>query len=142
MKREEIIKALRCCGSRPDRRDCEEKCPYFCGIDVSRCIPNMTSDASAMLESDTANIAALKAENERIRQNSVSQEAYQMMCEERDAAVAELKKSCNYQFGGCYLCLNQHTDLCKSCLRDDIWADIAKNPKDNWIWRGPQKGKE
>ena len=142
MKREEIVKALRCCWIRPDLRDCEEKCPYFCGANLSRCIPNMISDAITLLEADTANIASLKAENERIRQNSVSQEAYQMMCEERDAAVAELKKSCNYQFGGCYLCLNQHTDLCKSCLRDDIWADIAKDPKDNWQWRGPQKGKE
>ena len=100
------------------------------------------NDAATELADKDAEIASLKAENERIQQNSVSQEAYQMMCEERDAAVAELKKSCNYQFGGCYLCLNQHTDLCKSCLRDDIWADIAKNPKDNWIWHGPQKGKE
>ena len=96
--------------------------------------------AASMLEADQSEIASLKSENERIRQNSVSQELYQMMCEERDAAVAELKKSCNYQFGGCYLCLNLHTDLCKSCLRDDIWTDIAKNPKDNWIWHGPQKG--
>ena len=100
------------------------------------------NDAATELADKDAEIASLKSENERIRQNSVSQEVYQMMCEERDAAVAELKKSCNYQFGGCYLCLNQHTDLCKSCLRDDIWADIAKNPKDNWIWHGPQKGKE
>ena len=115
-------------------------CGYEHNCSVHGCA--VIQDAITAMADKDAEIASLKAENERIRQNSVSQEVYQMMCEERDAAVAELKKSCNYQFGGCYLCLNQHTDLCKSCLMDDIWADIAKNPKDNWIWHGPQKGKE
>ena len=129
MKREEIVKALRCCGSRPDRRDCEEKCPYFCGIDMSRCIPNMTSDAAAMLESDAAEIAALKAENERIRQNSVSLEVYQMACEERDAAVADITHFC-------HLCRHrgENQDRCSACSN-------LKQEHDYFEWRGPQKEK-
>lgn len=115
-------------------------CGYEHNCSVHGCA--VIQDAITAMADKDAEIAALKAENERIRQNYISPKVYRMACEERDAAVAELKKSCNYQFGGCYLCLNQHTDLCKSCLRDDIWADIAKNPKDNWIWHGPQKGKE
>ena len=103
MKREEIIKALRVYAREAEYNEEYEPMSEF-------------EDAAAMLESDADEIAALKAENERIRQNSVSQEVYQMMCEERDAAVSELKKSCTYQFGGCCLCLNLHTDICKTCL--------------------------
>ena len=129
MEREEIIKALRCCWIRPDLRDCEEKCPYFCGDNLSRCIPNMVNDAITLLEADTANIAALKAENERIRQNSVSQEVYQMMCEERDAAVADIAHFC-------HLCRHrgEKQDRCSACSN-------LKQEHDYFEWRGPQKEK-
>ena len=106
----------------------------LCGIDMSRCIPNMTSDAAAMLEADAAEIAALKAENERIRQNSVSQEAYQMMCEERDAAVNDLSLTNTRKF-------NNPCEICKhngeKCEPVDLQSVCCK-----WEWRGVQKGKE
>ena len=113
----------------------------LCGIDMSRCIPNMTSDAAAMLEADAAEIAALKAENERIRQNSVSQEAYQMMCEERDAAVKDLKNRILGNGSACIYC-----KYCKSSPNDIPCCECGDIPNTRaptkWQWRGPQKGKE
>lgn len=88
------------------------------------------------LEND---IEKLKVENEQICQNNVRIEVYRQMVAELDAAVLELAADCRLQYGGCNLCANNHTDTCKSCIRDDIWADVAKEPKDRWQWRGPQK---
>lgn len=86
--------------------------------------------AASMLEADADEIAALKAENERIRQNSVSQEVYQMMCEERDAAVADIAHFC-------HLCRHrgENQDRCSACSN-------LKQEHDYFEWRGPQKGKE
>lgn len=100
---------------------------------MSRCIPNMTSDAAATLEDDASEIAALKAENERIRWNSVSQEAYQMICEERDAAVNDLSLTNTRKF-------NNPCEICKhngeKCEPVDLQSVCCK-----WEWRGLQKEK-
>lgn len=80
-----------------------------------------------------AEIASLKAENERIRQNSVSQEVYQMMCEERDAAVNDLSLTNTRKF-------NNPCEICKhngeKCEPVDLQSVCYK-----WEWRGPQKEK-
>lgn len=84
--------------------------------------------AASMLEADQSEIAALKAENERIRQNSVSQEVYQMVCEERDAAVDDLSLTNTRKF-------NNPCEICKhngeKCEPVDLQSVCCK-----WEWRG------
>ena len=91
------------------------------------------NDAATELADKDAEIAALKAENERIRQNSVSQEAYQMMCEERDAAVNDLSLTNTRKF-------NIPCEICKhngeKCEPVDLQSVCCK-----WEWRGAQKEK-
>ena len=116
MEREEIVKALRVYAREAEYNEEYEPMSEF-------------EDAAAMLKADAANIAALKAENERIRQNSVSQEAYQMMREERDAAVADIAHFC-------HLCRHrgENQDRCSACSNQ-------KQEHDYFEWRGPQKEK-
>ena len=70
---------------------------------------------------------------ERIRQNSVSQEVYQMMCEERDAAVNDLSLTNTRKF-------NNPCEICKhnkeKCEPVDLQSVCCK-----WEWRGLQKEK-
>ena len=91
------------------------------------------NDAATELADKDAEIAALKTENERIRQNSVSQEAYQMMCEERDAAVNDLSLTNTRKF-------NNPCEICKhngeKCEPVDLQSVCCK-----WEWRGLQKEK-
>ena len=98
----------------------------LCGIDMS-------SDAAAMLEADAAEIAALKAENERIRQNYISPKVYRMACEERDAAVNDLLLTNTRKF-------NNPCEICKhngeKCEPVDLQSVCCK-----WEWRGAQKEK-
>ena len=105
-----------------------------CGVDMSRCIPNMTSDAVTLLEADADEIASLKAENERIRQNYISPEVCQMACDERDAAVNDLSLTNTRKF-------NNPCEICKhngeKCEPVDLQSVCCK-----WEWRGLQKGKE
>ena len=92
------------------------------------------NDAATELADKDAEIASLKSENERIRQNSVSKEAYQMMCEERDAAVNDLSLTNTRKF-------NNPCEICKhngeKCEPVDLQSVCYK-----WEWRGVQKGKE
>ena len=46
MKYKEIAKAIKLCGSTPEIYQCESECPYYCGSDMSKCIPKLTSDAA------------------------------------------------------------------------------------------------
>ena len=124
MEREELMDALRTEAEWAEDHD----------YDIPLMLCGNLRDAAAMLEADAAEIAALKAENERIRQNSVSQEAYQMMCEERDAAVNDLSLTNTRKF-------NNPCEFCKhngeKCEPVDLQSVCRK-----WEWRGPQKGKE
>ena len=119
MKREELTDAL--------RTEAEWAADHDYDIPLMLC--GNLQDAAAMLESDADEIAALKAENERIQQNSVSQEAYQMMCEERDAAVADIVHFC-------YLCRHrgENQDRCSVCSN-------LKQEHDYFKWRGAQEEK-
>ena len=120
MKREEIIKALRVYAREAEYNEEYEPMSEF-------------EDAAAMLESDAAEIAALKAENERTRQESVSMKVYQMMCEERDAAVNDLSLTNTRKF-------NNPCEICKhnkeKCEPVDLQSVCCK-----WEWRGLQKEK-
>ena len=73
------------------------------------------------------------AENERTRQESVSMKVYQMMCEERDAAVNDLSLTNTRKF-------NNPCEICKhngeKCEPVDLQSVCCK-----WEWRGPQKEK-
>lgn len=124
MKREELTDAL--------RTEAEWAADHDYDIPLMLC--GNLQDAAAMLKADAAEIASLKSENERIRQNSVSQEVYQMMCEERDAAVNDLSLTNTRKF-------NNPCEICKhngeKCEPVDLQSVCYK-----WEWRGPQKGKE
>ena len=95
---------------------------------------HMTSDAAAMLESDADEIAALKAENERIRQTYVAPEVYQMACDERDAAVNDLSLTNTRKFNNpCEIC-KHNGEKCEPVALQSVCC--------KWEWRGVQKGKE
>lgn len=60
MEIEKLIEAVRLCGSTPKVDQCK-RCAYWAAGDMSRCIPNMTGDASTAL-------STLQAENEKLRE--------------------------------------------------------------------------
>lgn len=95
------------------------------------------AQAADAIEQLLAENAKLKAERDEYKQKYLSSEA--------DAtnltgllvqAVADLQKESRFLYGGCHLCGNAHTEICKSCIRDDFYADIADNATDKWEWRG------
>ena len=117
MEREELTDAL--------RTEAEWAADHDYDIPLMLC--GNLRDAVTLLESDAAEIAALKAENERIRQNSVSQEVYQMMCEERDAAVKEQRKSHTLwindaEYRALKLALSARADSCHGCAEEELEA--------------------
>ena len=89
------------------------------------------ADLVAHLNAEQAKVARLVAENRNIRENSVSHEVYMRVCEERDAAIAniaDMEKSLPWGVG-CYYC-KHYADgdgECEDC---------------NWQWRGPQEAGE
>ena len=56
---ENLIEAVRLCGSTPKVDQCK-RCAYWAAGDMSRCIPNMTGDAATAL-------STLQAENEEMQ---------------------------------------------------------------------------
>ena len=73
---ENLIEAVRLCGSTPKVDQCK-RCAYWDAGDMSRCIPNMTGDAATALSTLQGENEKLRAELERVKR-------------ERDAAVEDL----------------------------------------------------
>lgn len=46
MDYKKLSDAIRLCGSTPKIDECKEKCPYYAGGDMTKCIPVMTKDAA------------------------------------------------------------------------------------------------
>lgn len=67
MKRDDIVKALRCCTSTPNYERCAAECSFCRGSDVSKCIPNMGQMAADLLENDAKALNALTLENAALR---------------------------------------------------------------------------
>ena len=73
MNYEDLIEAIRLCGSTPSVDQCLQ-CVYWGGGDMQECIPRMTGDAAAAIETLQAKLAArdalvdrLETENYRLR---------------------------------------------------------------------------
>ena len=49
MDYKKLSDAIRLCGSTPKIHDCKEKCPYYAGGDMMKCIPVMTKDAADVI---------------------------------------------------------------------------------------------
>ena len=105
MSTEALIKALLCCTGSPRIKDCKERCRYFRGGDMSKCIPDMGRDVASTLESMQEELDRVKAE--------------------RDAAVEDLRGKCEYcqyfrvVWNGCtpdYEC-----PMSEQCLNNDMW---------------------
>lgn len=50
MDYKKIAEAVRLCGTTPKVNQCQEKCPYYRGPDMYKCIPVMTKDAAEAIE--------------------------------------------------------------------------------------------
>ena len=85
----ELMKAMRQCADAYNKEECAG-CPYE-KEDLENCSDQMLRDAADAMEAAAAEIEQLRAENERIRQNSVSYEAYKLVCNELDVAVKDMK---------------------------------------------------
>lgn len=105
MKVKELVKALLCCTGSPRIKDCKERCRYFRGGDMNKCIPDMGKDVASALESMQEELDRVKAE--------------------RDAAIEDLRGECKYCkyfriiWNGCtpdYEC-----PLSEQCLNRDMW---------------------
>lgn len=46
MDYKKLSDAIRLCGSTPKIQECKEKCPYYAGGNMTKCIPVMTKDAA------------------------------------------------------------------------------------------------
>ena len=111
METKELVKALLCCTGSPRIKDCKERCRYFRGGNMNKCIPDMGKDVASALESMQEELDRVKAE--------------------RDAAVEDLKKAifddCT---NSCTFCAHQNPKLeAPYCL-----AYFCEN--DEWQWRG------
>lgn len=74
MDYKELATAVKLCGNEPNAALCE-KCPYWSGLDMSKCIPRMTADAATAITDLLARAEAAEARAEKAER-------------ERDAAVA------------------------------------------------------
>lgn len=93
MDYEKLIKAVNLCGSTPKVDQCK-KCAYWTGGDMSKCIPQMTSEAATAL-------STLQAENKMLRAELDEKEKYYDQMIDALAATdsAELEQV-KREFGG------------------------------------------
>jgi hypothetical protein len=142
MKNAELIKALRQCRENDDCDTCE----YNTG-DSADCIDTMMAEAADELERlqggyDNA-IADARYRVEQVRELQAENADLRRQLSEKtellNKAVEQLKSWGHLAYGGCSICANIHTEKCKSCIRDDIFGEIAKSPTDHWQWRGGEQ---
>lgn len=61
--------AIRLCGSTPKIDECKEKCPYYAGGDMMKCIPVMTKDAADAIIELLEKVKMFKNRNKRLATN-------------------------------------------------------------------------
>lgn len=64
MEVKELVKALLCCTGSPRIKDCKERCRYFRGGNMNKCIPDMGKDVASALESMQEELDRVKAERD------------------------------------------------------------------------------
>lgn len=65
MDYKELATAVKLCGNEPNAALCE-KCPYWSGLDMSKCIPRMTADAATAITDLLARAEAAEARCKRL----------------------------------------------------------------------------
>lgn len=120
----EIVKALLCCTGSPRIKDCKERCRYFRGGDMNKCIPDMGKDVASALESMQEELDRVKAE--------------------RDAAVKDILARdhcdvCKHNHGDSDQCEANEYD-CNGCKAPCMCASCRD--ESNWQWRGLEGRKE
>lgn len=65
MDYKELATAVKLCGNEPNAALCE-KCPYWSGLDMSKCIPRMTADAATAITDLLARAEAAEARCETL----------------------------------------------------------------------------
>lgn len=108
MEIKELVKALLCCTGSPRIKDCKERCRYFRGGNMNKCIPDMGKDVASALESMQEELDRVKAE--------------------RDAAVEDLE--CLMK--ATWYCSCQFCDPCNRSCAVKSKKDRVCRPK----WRG------
>lgn len=130
MDYKKLSDAIRLCGSTPKINECKEKCPYYAGGEMMKCIPVLTKDAA-----DAIGFIYDICENSYMNEKQL-REAYSDLYKklkqtekERDKA-AEMVHSMAYQSGTC--------DGCKhfgsKCSVSYYWCE--NDGQDHWEWEG------
>lgn len=65
MDYDKLVAAIALCGSTPKVYQCQ-KCAYWSGGDMSKCIPKMTKDAVTAIENLRAELARVEAERDTL----------------------------------------------------------------------------
>ena len=124
METKELVKALLCCTGSPRIKDCKERCRYFRGGNMNKCIPDMGKDVASALESMQEELDRVKAE--------------------RDAAVKDILARdhcdvCKHNHGDSDQCEANEYD-CNGCKAPCMCASCRD--ESNWQWRGLEGRKE
>lgn len=125
MDYKELATAVKLCGNEPNAALCE-KCPYWSGLDMSKCIPRMTADAATAITDLLARAEAAEALAEKAEM-------------ERGAAVARIKEDhwcedCKFQ-PTYSLCKNDGN--CEEC-ESPCFCEHCKDGS-LWEWRGQKE---
>lgn len=135
MDYKKIAECVRLCGSTPKIHECQEKCSYYCGRDMSKCIPRMTSDAANAIEELLDTVEAMKHPHIKI-QIDYEELTIKEVCDrlerlkkERDKAVETLKNSA-HTFKFCDGCKH----FGEKCSVSYYWCDDGS--ENHWEWEG------
>lgn len=129
MDYKKLSDAIILCGSTPKINECKEKCPYYAGGDMMKCIPVMTKDAAdAIIElfNKYDNECVLNEQGD-ISFKSIKQEL-ESVKKERDKAVEMVHKLAD-ELGTCTGCKM----LKKECSEVYI---CECDGEDHWEWEG------
>ena len=96
------------------------------------------ADLVQHLNAEQAKSARLVEEYREIRQSSVSHEVYQAACEERDAAVADMKFAADDDCGIGYCVICVHAEVAPDDKSGPCWD--CTNGDCKFLWRGPKAG--
>lgn len=134
MDYKKIAECVRLCGSTPKIHECQEKCSYYCGRDMSKCIPRMTSDAANAIEELLDTVEAMKHPHIKI-QIDCEELTIKEICDkierlkkERYKAVKMVHELAN-ELGTCTGCKR----LNKEC--SDVYI-CECDGEDHWEWEG------
>lgn len=134
MDYKKLSDAIRLCGSTPKIHECQEKCSYYCGRDMSKCIPRMTSDAANAIEELLETVEAMKNPHIKI-QIDCEELTIKEICDkierlkkERYKAVKMVHELAN-ELGTCTGCKR----LNKEC--SDVYI-CECDGEDHWEWEG------